>query len=115
MEARDKTILCKMFQYCEEIQTTHRHFGNSEQLFFDRKGGFIYRNSIAMPILQIGELAKNLSREFLCAHPAVPWKAIMRMRDFFAHHYGSVDYHYVWETAHSDIDALKAFLTPFVR
>jgi uncharacterized protein with HEPN domain len=39
-----------------------------------------------MPILQIGELAKNLSDEFRETNNDIPWKAIMGMRDIFAHH-----------------------------
>lgn len=67
---------------------------------------FIYRNSITMPILQIGELSKMLSEEFLNAYTKIPWKMIMRMRDIVAHHYGSLDYEIVWNTSVSDIEKL---------
>lgn len=59
-----------------------------------------------MPILQIGELSKMLSVEFLNEYTKIPWKMIMRMRDIVAHHYGSLDYEIVWNTSVSDIPEL---------
>ena len=106
MNQRDKTILLKIMDYCLEIKDTHDYFKQDKDLFTNEKTGFIYRNSITMPILQIVELAKMLSVEFLNEHTKIPWKMIMRMRDIVAHHYGSLDYEIVWNTSVSDIPGL---------
>ena len=58
MNQRDRTILLKITDYCLQIRDTHDYFKHDEKLFTNEKSGFIYRNSITMPILQIGELAK---------------------------------------------------------
>ena len=63
-----------------------------------------------MPILQIGELVKKLSEEYLSRNSAIPWRAIMGMRDIFAHHYGSVDYQELWQTSHGDVQELDAYI-----
>ena len=110
MTDRDQNIILKMLRYCGQIEATHCQFLENQELFFDEEDGFVYRNAISMPILQIGELAKNLSEEFRNAHREVPWRAIMGMRDVFAHHYGSVDYSELWHTSHDDIAALKNYL-----
>ena len=110
MNGRDKTIVLKMIAYCKEIQKTHIFFQDREEFFFDHEEGYVYRNSITMPILQIGELAKNLSDEFLKNYPEIPWRQIKGMRDIFAHHYGSVDFKFVWHTSHEDIDELMNIL-----
>ncbi len=68
-----------------------------------------------MPILQIGELAKMLSVEFLNEYVEIPWKLIMRMRDIVAHHYGSIDYEIVWNTSVSDIPQLYLGLEKILR
>lgn len=81
MNQRDKTILIKITDYCLEIKDTHDYFKQDKELFTNEKNGFIYRNSIIMPILQIGELSKTLSVEFLNEYTKIPWKMIMRMRD----------------------------------
>ena len=107
MHNRNLTILQKMLGYCEQITGTHRHFREDQTLFFDMYEGYVYRNSVSMPILQIGELTKHLSEQFRASHRSIPWRAIMGMRDIFAHHYGSVDFTELRKTSHSDIDALK--------
>lgn len=84
MNQRDKTILIKIADYCLEIKDTHDYFSHDKELFTNEKNGFIYRNSITMPILQIGELSKTLSVEFLNKYTKIPWKMIMRMRDLVA-------------------------------
>lgn len=106
MKQRDRTMLIKIMEYCTEIKDTHEYFKQDRVLFMNEKRGFIYRNSITMPILQIGELAKMLSEDFLEEHTKIPWKMIMRMRDIVAHHYGSLDYEIVWNTSVSDIQEL---------
>ena len=107
---RDLVIIEKVLRQCEEIEKTHAAFHNDKNLFFNKEEGFIYRNSITMPILQIGELVKNLSSEFTEKHGAMQWKAIAGMRDIFAHHYGSIDYEMTWNTSIEDIAQLKAYL-----
>lgn len=106
MNQRDKLILLKIMDYCLEIKNTHDYFKQDKELFMNEKTGFIYRNSITMPILQIGELSKMLSVEFLNEYTKIPWKMIMKMRDIVAHHYGSLDYDIAWNTSISDIPEL---------
>ncbi len=110
MNNRDELILRKIDAYCEQINQTHEFFRDDQALFFDEEAGFVYRNSVAMPILQIGELSKKLSEEYIQTNKTIPWRAIMGMRDVFAHHYGSVDYQELWQTAHEDIRALQAYI-----
>lgn len=115
MMQRDKTILVKIMEYCLEMKDTHDYFERDRELFMDEKRGFIYRNSITMPILQIGELSKMLSEEFVNEYTKIPWKMIMRMRDLVAHHYGSLDYEIVWNTSISDISELYSGIKEILR
>ena len=106
MNQRDRTILLKITDYCLQIRDTHDYYKKKKKLLTNEKFGFIYRNSITMQILQIGEIAKMLSEELLGEYTEIPWKMIMRMRDIVAHHYGSLDYGIVWNTSVSDIPGL---------
>ena len=110
MNSKDKLILRKIASYCAQIRETHQYFNDNMTLFFDEQKGFVYRNSVAMPILQIGELVKKLSDEYLLENRTIPWRAIMGMRDIFAHHYGSVDYQELWQTSHEDVQELEAYI-----
>ena len=107
---RDLQIIRKIIKYCDEILLTHENFRNDKKLFCDKERGFIYRNAISMPILQIGELVKNLSGDFIIEHNSIAWREIAKMRDFFAHHYGTLDYEITWNTSKDDISALKFYL-----
>ena len=100
-------------KYCDEINQTHEFFHNDKEKFYS-DDGFVYRNSVTMPILQIGELSKNLSDEFRNENATIPWKSIAGMRDVFAHHYGSIDYDIVWETAVKEIPELKKYLQSLI-
>ena len=51
---KDAVIVKKILRYCDEIARTHLAFNNDKELFFSEDNGFIYRNSVAMPSLQIG-------------------------------------------------------------
>ena len=115
MNKKDEMILARMLEYCGEIEKTHRFFSNDRALFCDAESGFLYRNAVTMPILQIGELAKNLSENFRKAHGEIPWKSVTGTRDIFAHHYGSIDFEQVWETSTENISTLKSCLLIALR
>lgn len=102
MKERDRQILQKIVKYCDEIIATNSHFKSDEKLFKDPENGFIYRNAVSMPILQIGELSKNLSDEFVSQYKRIPWQMMARMRDVLAHHYGSIDMSTSFLTATKD-------------
>ena len=110
MNRRDETILTKMLGYCDEAEAAHRYFREDKALFLNEPEGAIYRNAVAMPILQIGELAKSLSDDFRSANRSIPWRDIIRMRDLFAHHYGAVDYEQLWDTSRADVAMLREWI-----
>lgn len=104
---RDVVIVEKIIKYCDEVYSTHQMFNNDINLFRNQEVGFIYRNAITMPILQIGELVKNVSDEFRADNNNIPWKLLARTRDFYAHNYGALDYDVTWDTSQNDIPKLK--------
>lgn len=61
-----------------------------------------------MCVVQIGELASQLSEEVKKANPAIPWRIIKDTRNFYVHAYGSIDIPSVWNTLVSDIPELKS-------
>ena len=64
---------------------------------------------ICFNILQIGELAKNLSSDFIKKYPKVLWGKIKGMRDVVAHGYGTIDLNRVWETASEEVKPLREY------
>ena len=103
---RDISILEHIMSYCGQIEQTVERFGNDYTLFATDS---IYRNAVALCILQIGELVGKLTEEFRLAHPSVPWRQIKAMRNIVAHQYGTVDAEFTWEIITDDIPQLKRY------
>jgi uncharacterized protein with HEPN domain len=62
-----------------------------------------------MNVLQIGELASHLSKDFRLAHDHIPWRDIIDMRNIAAHHYTKFSVKTLWTTIINDIPTLKTF------
>lgn len=104
---RDESILSHIIEYCEKIQNSLERFGSDFDTF---KTDADLRDSVSMNLLQIGELSKKLSDEFLTAtRTEMNWRAIIGMRNLFAHDYGAMDIERIWETAVTDIPHLKDY------
>lgn len=108
MNSNEKNIdiLEHMIKYCDEIFETQSYFGDSFEVF---KTNFIYRNSVAMCILQIGELSGQLTDSFKEAYSGVPWRNIKGMRNIMAHKYGEISSTTVWEAITDDMPILRDY------
>lgn len=69
-----------------------------------------YREAVSMNLLQIGELAEHLSEDYRSqTRGEMNWSTIKGMRNLFAHDYGNMDEHAIWNTAVEPIQELKGF------
>ena len=103
---RDKSIIEHIKNYCEEIEQTIKRFGSMDE---NLENDNDYKKSLAMSILQIGELETHLSENFKENNAVIPWKNIKAMRNIVAHGYGKIDWEIVNEVAKNDIPVLKRF------
>ena len=87
-QSRDTQILEKIQGYCNDIMFTHTEYAHDYHTFCTNP---TYRNAIALCLMQIGELVKHLSPEFISLHTSIPWRAIRGMRNVVAHEYGKID------------------------
>ena len=93
--------------YCTEIEKTVTRYGRAFAIFDSDPD---YQRSVSFSILQIGELSGGLSEEYRQATAdRVQWGPIKGMRNLVAHNYGSMSREIIWETATTDIPALKRF------
>ena len=104
---REEEIIKHMLRYCDEVDRALQKLGRDRETFLNEP---VLRNACAMPIMQIGELAKHLPDSFLKEHAHIPWKIIKGMRNLFAHDYISMEAEIIWETATEDIPKLRAEL-----
>ncbi len=103
---KDFNLISHILNYCIELNDTVIFFGDDFERFSSDK---IYQNAATMCILQIGELAGRLSKQFIAMNSEIPWRSIKAMRNIAAHAYGSISIPDVWETIKNDIPILKAY------
>jgi len=109
---RDTEIITHIKRYCDEITMAVNHFGDDKNVFMNDP---VYRNAVAMPIQQIGELTKHLTEEFTERYTEIPWKLIKGMRTWFAHQYLIMDTDVIWEVVDENIPELNAFCLKFLN
>lgn len=102
MQHRDRIILQKVIS---EINVGLELLGDTTltEFLLDEK----LKRAIAMTVINIGELIKNVTSEMRAAYPYVQWKAIAGMRDMAAHKYQTLRMEDVYQTAVADLPELK--------
>ena len=54
----------------------------------------------------IGEAASTIPAEFRAAHPTIPWRLAINMRNRLIHGYFDIDSNIVWDTVTSNLEPL---------
>ena len=68
------------------------------------------KRAAAMAAINIGELAKHLSREFYEMYPGSELRYAARTRDVYAHGYYTLHFETVYKTAVEDYPRVKAWI-----
>ncbi len=103
---KDLSIIKHIEKYCAEIKQELSEISCDKEVFWKSS---VYRNSLALCVLQIGELVGLLSDDFKKSHPDIDWRNIKAMRNIVAHKYGSFDFDVLWETVTENIPELQDF------
>ena len=70
--------------------------------------------SVLKSVEIVGEAAAHVSEDTQRAHPAIPWREIVGMRNRLVHDYFDIDLPLVWDTVCDDLPVLMARLEPLV-
>jgi len=99
---RDTLVRKKMLAEIADIEAFIS--GQSEAEFEASK---LTQKAVMMSLINIGELSKAFSEEYLEATSTTPWKAVRGLRNIAAHHYEAIRAATIWATMVHDIPALK--------
>ena len=100
---RDKGILLHIIAHCKRIEEKIKYVKTVEEFNMNED----VKEIVCFNIMQIGELAKKLSDDFIKQNGDIPWKKIKGMREHVVHGYGTIDLNIVWFTATNDIASLR--------
>lgn len=103
MQLRDRTALTKIIL---EVNRALEFIGDTSSEDFLNDD--IMKHAIAMVVIKIGELVKNLSTEFRAENSQIPWKDIAGFRDVAAHRYEVIRMDDLYDTVREDFPALKS-------
>lgn len=90
------------------IRECLRILGDAEQIFARGKDAFLDpANSVEfgaarMAVVDLDIATERFDQAFRDAHPDIPWRAIAKSRDKFAHHYENINRDLVWDTVAGD-------------
>ena len=104
---KDRQLLKHIFEYCNRVEEAVKRIETEEKLLSDS----FNQDALAMPLAQIGELARILSDEFKNVYTNIPWRKISGLRNHLIHGYGDIDWTEIWDTAINDIPELKGKCT----
>lgn len=103
---RDISVVKNILLFCNTVtERIQNHNMTYDEFILNSE----YQDILGMPIMQIGEFAKRLSKEFTDLHKEIPWSNIRDMRNIYAHEYLNLNLDYVWSTAVNDIPELRKF------
>ncbi len=106
LNKRDIEIIKKIEKYCQSIERIKDKFAHNIEMFEQEE---VLQAAAGMFVMQIGELAKNLSDEFINEHQDIPWNQIKGLHNIYAHEYHHIDSSMIWDTIIYDIPELKTF------
>ncbi len=74
----------------------------------------IIQNAVMRPLEIIGEASAKISKDFRKAHPEIPWREMVGLRNRLIHEYFRIDYGAVWDTIHKDLPKPIEIIEPLV-
>jgi len=102
MHGDDRIRLRHMLDACDQVAAfvegrTRLHLDHDRMLLF----------ALIRAIEVLGEAAARISDPTQAAHPEIPWKAIIGMRNRLIHAYFDVDPNLVWIAASQEVPTLR--------
>jgi uncharacterized protein with HEPN domain len=89
----------------EAIQRIGRYAGKGRSLF---EGDELIQTWVLHHLQIIGDAASRVSEAVRAAHPGVPWRQIIGMRNVLVHDYLGIHRDEVWMVVQHDLPVLKS-------
>ena len=100
-----KTPAADLFEMLRAIDRISSHIAGLDKTAFS--ASLIAYDAVLMNLIVIGEAANRLPRSVMEEEPAIPWAAVVGLRNRIAHGYEDIDPRRVWVTIGADLPALR--------
>jgi len=106
---RDETYLLDILIAARRVEEYTR-----EKAWDEFRRSNLLQDAVIRQFEIIGEASRLVSQEFKDAHPEIPWRQMMGMRNRLIHEYFRVDVEIVWDASQNDIGTLISAIEPFI-
>ena len=108
-ESRDAAYLWDMLEAAVSVREFVKDL-TSEQFLQNR----MVQAAVERQVEILGEAARRVSDPFKKAHPEIPWRRIVGMRNVLAHEYGEIIQSRMWALTVDQIPELIVQLEPLI-
>jgi uncharacterized protein with HEPN domain len=112
-EERDPAYLWDMIEAARAAVDYTENLTLNKFLAADRERA-ITRLAVERQLEILGEAARRVSSQFREAHPELPWREIVGLRNVISHEYDKVNYESVFRIVRNRLPVLIAMLEPLV-
>ncbi len=99
---RNKLIVQKLLHYAEKI------IGYCQGLSYaDFSGDSKLVEACVFNLSQMGELCRVVDPDYAAAHPQIPWRVMIGLRNRIVHDYDGVNLLLVWQIITDDLPVLR--------
>ena len=110
MKSSEYQTLYKMMKYIEKVE---KYTFNVDYNSFSKNEEKVDATILALG--QIGELVRNLNKDFIDKYSNIKWRQIKGMRNRLIHDYDGINVQIVWDTITYDIPVLKKQLNKILN
>jgi len=82
--------------------------------FLDYQKNPLVQYAVERALEIVGEAANRISKEFQEAHPEIPWRKMVGLRNVLIHEYGEIDHALVWTVVQEHLPVLVAQIVPLL-
>ncbi len=112
-EERDPAYLWDMLEAARAAVDYTGNLALDKFLATGREAAII-RLAVERQLEILGEAARRVSSHFREAHPELPWREIVGLRNIISHEYDKVNYDLIYRMVRGNIPVLIAMLEPLV-
>jgi uncharacterized protein with HEPN domain len=102
----------RLFDILESVERIEAQATRGRAAFFEDE---LAQTAVIRWVEIIGEAARGLTEKLRQAHPEVPWRQMVAMRNVLIHGYFDIDVDLVWSVAQNDLPKLGAQVRAIVN
>ncbi|HKP76366.1 MAG TPA: DUF86 domain-containing protein [Longimicrobiaceae bacterium] len=97
---------------CQSLRMVSRYVDGREQA--ELRTDSMLEDAVVRRLTIVGEAAARIDAEFRSAHPEIPWRKIVGLRNVVTHQYDRINLEEIWTVATQDVPGVLAQLEPLL-